>query len=64
MWSPECKDVAALAHFIKKEIALKPLKGNNLWNFSLDPLDQDEITMIIFFCISVLMPIFNIDSQN
>ena len=62
MWSPECKDVAALAH-IKKEIALKPLKGNNLWNFSLDPLDQDEITMIIFFCISVLMPIFNLESQ-
>ena len=53
MWSPECKDVAALAHFIKKEIALPPLKGNNLWNFSLDPLDQDEITMIIFFCISI-----------
>ena len=63
MWSPECKDVAALAHFIKKEIALPPLKGNNLWIFSLDPLDQDEITMIIFFCISVLMPIFNIESQ-
>ena len=45
---------------IKKEIALQPLKGNNLWIFSLDRLDQEEITMIIFFCISVLMPIFDI----
>ena len=52
-----------LSLFIKKEIALPPLKGSNLYIFSLDPLDQDEITMIIFFCISVLMLIFNIDSQ-
>ncbi len=52
-----------LALYIKKEIVIQPLNGNNLRIFSLDPLDQDEITMIIFFCISVLMPIFNIDSQ-
>ena len=51
------------ALFIKKEIVIQPLNGNNLGIFSLDPLDQDEITMIFFFCISVLMPIFNIDSQ-
>ena len=48
---------------LKKEIEIQPLNGNNLRIFSLDPLDQDEITMNIFFCISVLMPIFNIDSQ-
>ena len=52
-----------LVFFIKKEIEIQPLNGNNLGIFSLDPLDQDEITMIIFFCISVLMPIFNIESQ-
>ena len=52
-----------LAHFIKKEIVIQPLNENNLGIFSLDPLDQDEITMIIFFCISVLMPLFNIDNQ-
>ena len=52
-----------LVFFIKKEIEIQPLNGNNLGIFSLDPLDQDEITMNIFFCISVLMPIFNIESQ-
>ena len=53
----------ALALFIKKEIALPTLKDTISRIFSLDPLDQDEITMIIFFFISVLMPIFNIESQ-
>ena len=44
--------------FTKKEIALQPLNGDNLRIFSLDRLDQDEVTIIIFLCISVNMLIY------